>query len=70
MGGMAKAKLKTHRGAAKRFRRTPRGKFLHKQTARNHNLGKKSSRRLRRLSRDGQASPGDAARLEKILPYA
>ena len=44
-------KAKTHRGAAKRFRVTRNGKILHRKANRSHLLGKKSSRRTRRLAR-------------------
>ena len=43
-------KAKTHRGAAKRFRVTRNGKVLARRANRSHLLGKKSSRRKRRLS--------------------
>lgn len=45
------AKTKTHRGAAKRFRVTRTGKVLHRKANRAHLLGKKTSRRKRRLAR-------------------
>jgi large subunit ribosomal protein L35 len=47
-------KQKTHRGAAKRFRVTRKGKLLHRGANLNHNLGKKASNRKRRLARTGQ----------------
>jgi large subunit ribosomal protein L35 len=43
-------KTKTHRGAAKRFRVTRNGKVLHRKANRAHLLGKKTSRRKRRLA--------------------
>lgn len=43
-------KTKTHRGAAKRFRVTRNGKVLHRRANRAHLLGKKTSRRKRRLA--------------------
>ena len=43
-------KAKTHRGAAKRFRVTKNGKVIRRKANMNHLLGKKSSRRKRRLS--------------------
>ena len=46
-------KMKTHRGAAKRFRLTRTGKLLHRRAGLNHNLGKKGGSRRRRLSRTG-----------------
>ena len=47
-------KAKTHRGAAKRFRVTRKGKVLYRGANLNHNLGKKSSSRKRRLGKGGQ----------------
>jgi large subunit ribosomal protein L35 len=49
-------KQKTHRGAAKRFRVTRTGKVVHRSANLNHNLGKKSSSRKRRLAKTGQVS--------------
>ena len=43
-------KMKTHRGAAKRFRVTAGGKVLHRKATGNHMLIKKSSSRKRRIS--------------------
>ena len=43
-------KMKTHRGAAKRFRVTARGKVLHQKATGNHMLIKKSSSRKRRIT--------------------
>ena len=50
------AKTKTHRGAAKRFRVTRTGKVLHRKANRAHLLGKKTSRRKRRLARGGEVT--------------
>jgi large subunit ribosomal protein L35 len=44
-------KMKSHRGAAKRFRLTRTGKLLHRRAGLNHNLGKKVGGRKRRLRR-------------------
>jgi large subunit ribosomal protein L35 len=49
-------KAKSHRGAAKRFRITRKGKVLHRGANMNHNLGKKGSNRKRRLSRTGEVT--------------
>ncbi len=59
------AKMKTHRGAAKRFRVTRTGKLLHRKANRSHLLGKKSSSRKRRLARveEVTAERGDILRL-------
>ncbi len=58
-------KQKTHRGAAKRFRITRKGKILHRGANINHFLGKKSSSRKRRLAGDSEvtAERGDIKRL-------
>jgi len=42
-------KLKTNRGAAKRFRKTATGKIMHRQSHRSHILTKKSTKRKRQL---------------------
>ena len=43
-------KMKTHRGAAKRFRVSARGKILHRKATGNHMLIKKSGSRKRRIT--------------------
>lgn len=42
-------KLKTHRGAYKRFKKTKNGNFKHKQSHLRHILTKKTSKRKRQL---------------------
>ena len=42
-------KMKTHRGAAKRFRITRTGKVLHRKATGNHMLTKKTGSRRRRV---------------------
>lgn len=42
-------KLKTHRGAAKRFKKTASGGYKYRQANRNHILTKKSTKRLRHI---------------------
>jgi large subunit ribosomal protein L35 len=49
-------KMKSHRGAAKRFRVTRTGKVIHRRANMNHNLGTKNSGRKRRLSVDGEVT--------------
>ena len=44
-----KIKLKTHRGAAKRFKRTKNGKFLRGKAFKQHILSSKTTKRKRRL---------------------
>jgi len=60
-------KQKTHRGAAKRFRITGRGKVMRRKAFRSHLLEKKSSRRTRRLGRATQVVGGDRKHVERLL---
>ena len=50
-------KMKTHRGAAKRFRITRTGKVMHRKATGNHKLTKKSSGRRRRVEGDAALGP-------------
>jgi len=63
-------KLKTHRGAAKRFKKTGTGKFVQNRANRSHLLEHKSSRRKRRLRSAGVLSDAEQKRVRKLLPYA
>ncbi|MCJ7643909.1 MAG: 50S ribosomal protein L35 [Candidatus Aminicenantes bacterium] len=62
-------KLKTHKGAQKRFKVTANKKFLHSKANKSHILTKKSSKRLRHLGKKEAASPADRKMLKKMLPY-
>jgi large subunit ribosomal protein L35 len=62
-------KIKTNRGAAKRFRKTATGKFKMKHAFLRHQLTHKSRQRKRRLRKPGIVPPTDAHRLERLLPY-
>ena len=62
-------KLKTNRGAAKRFRSTGKGRFKRAQSHFNHILTKKSSKRKRHLRADSQVAKADTASVKKLLPY-
>jgi large subunit ribosomal protein L35 len=61
-------KMKTHRGAAKRFKRTATGKLTRMRKGMNHILTKKSSKRKRRLRKRTLVSPVDTKRIEQLLP--
>lgn len=63
-------KLKTHRGAAKRFRSTGTGKLRRNHAYTSHILTKKSRKRKRNLRRSALISAGDRKRTERLLPYA
>ena len=60
-------KLKTNRGAAKRFRRTAKG-FKHKRTNKAHILTKMAPTRKRRLSGFKGVSAADLAAVKRLLP--
>ena len=60
-------KMKTHRGAAKRFKVTGTGKLRRRQAFMNHMLEKKSSTRTRRLKREADVARGDVKTLRRML---
>jgi large subunit ribosomal protein L35 len=62
-------KLKTHRGAAKRFKRTATGKFVRHKAFKRHILTSKESGRKRALRKPAVVSPADAPKLARMLPY-
>ena len=62
-------KMKTNRGAAKRFRATANG-FKAAQSHLNHILTKKSSKRKRQLGAMNQVAACDVPGVRKMLPYS
>jgi large subunit ribosomal protein L35 len=60
-------KMKTHRGAAKRFKTTGTGKIRRRSAGLNHILEKKSPARKRRLHGSTELAPGDADRIKRML---
>jgi large subunit ribosomal protein L35 len=60
-------KVKTHSGAKKRFKLTSRGKVRARHAMRSHILGKKNSKRRRRLDEPKILSPGDRAKAKALL---
>ena len=62
-------KMKTNRGAAKRFRATANG-FKAGQSHLNHILTKKSSKRKRQLGAMNQVAECDVPGVKKMLPYS
>lgn len=61
-------KMKTHRGAAKRFKRTGGGKIKRFRAYGSHLLEKKGARRKRRLRRSTAVSASDYKRIDQLLP--
>jgi len=62
-------KLKTHKGAAKRFRITATGKIKRGHSHARHILTKKSAKRKRQLDIDGLVADADLKLVKKMLPY-
>jgi large subunit ribosomal protein L35 len=60
--------MKSHRGAAKRFRSTGSGKIVRSKANKNHILTKKSAKRKRGLRQSALVSATDAPRIRKLLP--
>ena len=60
-------KIKTHRGAAQRFRVTKTGKLMRRQTRLNHKLEKKTPARKRRLGREVQVTDADRRSVRRML---
>jgi len=60
-------KMKTHRGAAKRFKVTGSGKIMRRKAYRAHILEKKSSRRTRRLAGETEVTGGDRNHVKRQL---
>ncbi|MCA9645858.1 MAG: 50S ribosomal protein L35 [Myxococcales bacterium] len=63
-------KMKTHRGAAKRFRKTASGKFRRNKANHRHILTKKTKKMKRRSRGTAIVASVDEGRLNKMLPYA
>jgi len=63
-------KLKTNRGAAKRFKRTASGRFKHRQAYKSHILTKKSAKRKRQLCGLLTIDISDQRAITKMMPYS
>ena len=62
-------KMKTHRGAAKRLRKTWSGKLKRNKAYKSHILTKKSPKTKMNLRKSAIVSDGDAKRIAQLLPY-
>jgi large subunit ribosomal protein L35 len=62
-------KMKSNRGAAKRFKKTASG-FKRKQAFKNHILTKKSPKRIRQLRPKQEVHASDVALVKRMLPYS
>jgi large subunit ribosomal protein L35 len=61
-------KLKTHRGAAKRFKKTATGKFVRSKAFKQHILTSKTRSRKRKLRGTVTVAPADQAKLRRMMP--
>jgi len=61
-------KMKSKRGAAKRFKRTANGKVKRHHNYKDHILTKKSTKRKRKLRKAGLVSKADMGRMKRALP--
>jgi len=62
-------KMKTHKGAAKRFSLTAKGRLKRARASNNHYFERKSPAQKRRLERPAFVSPNDEKRIRRLLPY-
>ena len=62
-------KLKTNRGAAKRFKVTAKGSYKHAQSHARHILTKKSTKRKRQLRTSALIADADSKSVRRMLPY-
>ena len=62
-------KMKTKRGAAKRFRATGTGKIRRASAGKQHMMRGKSANRLRKLKKNDIVDKSDEKRIKRLLPY-
>ncbi|MCY4653407.1 MAG: 50S ribosomal protein L35 [Dehalococcoidia bacterium] len=62
-------KLKTHKGAKRRFRITGTGKLVRMKGHRSHLRRKKSNKAKRLFAKKLEVSPSDVKMLKRALPY-
>jgi large subunit ribosomal protein L35 len=62
-------KMKTHRGAAKRFKSTASGRFKRGKAYKSHILTKKTTKRKRKLDTPTLIDKTDHKKVQRMLPY-
>ncbi len=62
-------KMKTHRGAAKRFKITASGKVKRHKAYKSHILNKKSSKRKRNLRKSTLIAAVEQKKIKRLIPY-
>jgi large subunit ribosomal protein L35 len=66
---MPKIKMKTRKGAARRFKITGTGKIMRAKGMKSHNRRKKAPRSKRMFDKMLVAAPADQKRIKRLLPY-
>ena len=64
-----KQKLKTHKGAAKRFKKSGTGKIMRGSAFKRHILTSKTTKSKRHARGSKVVTPGDARKIKLMLPY-
>jgi len=62
------AKMKTHKGSQKRFKRTASGKLKRSHAYTSHLFANKTQKQKRKLRKSGIVSKGDQKRIDQMLP--
>lgn len=62
-------KIKTNRGAAKRFKVSKSGKIMRRRGFKSHILSTKSRKRKRRLRQAATVSGYETASMRRLIPY-
>ncbi len=68
-GEIIMPKMKTNKGAAKRFKATGSGKIRRSKAFTSHILTKKSTKRKRNLRKSGLIAEADVKAVKRMLPY-
>jgi large subunit ribosomal protein L35 len=67
--GIIMPKLKTHKGAAKRFKKTGTGKVKRSKAFLRHILTSKDKKRKSQLGTSTLVSDADAPKVKRMIPY-
>lgn len=62
-------KMKTRKAAAKRFKQTGTGKFMHSRAGGRHLKTGKTATRKRRLGQDAEVKSTELSRMKACFPY-
>ncbi len=68
-GGIDMPKMKSSRGASKRFKTTGTGKIMRNKAGKSHILTKKSTKRKRNLRKSGLVDSANLKKVKRLLPY-